>query len=117
MPATITLNDEQLEREARERVERSPRLRLRANKIMADCPEGREHWDWVIRAPVHEILDWLDSFTPQRKPGRPPAAGDKRQVRISATVPPEYADWLRAHGDISAQLRGMIEHSMKESPA
>lgn len=51
-----------------------------------------------------------------RGPGRPPAAGTQRQVRISATVPPEYADWLRAHGDISTQIRAMIEREMAGGP-
>jgi hypothetical protein len=48
----------------------------------------------------------------KRPPGRPPAAGTQRQVRLSITVPPEYSDWLREHGDISEQIRALIERAM-----
>lgn len=47
------------------------------------------------------------------RPGRPPAAGTQRQVRISVTVPPEYRDWLQARGEVAAQIRAMIEREME----
>jgi hypothetical protein len=43
---------------AERRVERSPKLRVRRDFILADWPEGDEHLRWVISASVEEILDW-----------------------------------------------------------
>lgn len=50
----------------------------------------------------------------ERKPGRPPAAGDKPQVIVSVTMPPEYRDWLDRRGDRSEQVRKMIRRAMGE---
>jgi len=51
----------------------------------------------------------------KRPVGRPPAAGSGRQIRISATVPPDYKTWLERRGDISEQIRSLIERAMEES--
>jgi hypothetical protein len=49
----------------------------------------------------------------KRLPGRPPAAGTVRQVRLTITLPPEYRAWLEARGNVSQLLRAMIEREMK----
>ena len=48
-----------LRAQAAVRVQRSPRLREHEAYIMADWPEGREHWRWVLTAPIAEILEWV----------------------------------------------------------
>lgn len=45
---------------AKRRVENDKRLAPHADFILADWPEGDEHWRWVIKAPVDEILDWVE---------------------------------------------------------
>lgn len=47
--------------QAAARVENSPTLRQYTAYIMADWPEGREHWRWVLTAPVREIVDWCEA--------------------------------------------------------
>lgn len=50
----------------------------------------------------------------KRRPvGRPPAAGSRRQVVVSITIPPEYRDWLDERGDRSEQIRQMIAQAME----
>jgi len=44
--------------EAQERVENSDALRPYQDVIMYDWPEGEGHWEWVVRAPITEIVDW-----------------------------------------------------------
>jgi len=43
------------------RVRAWDRLRKHEATIMHDWPEGDEHWRWVCRAPVAEIVDWAES--------------------------------------------------------
>lgn len=50
-----------------------------------------------------------------KRPGRPPAAGTQRQVRVSLTLPPEYVDWLDQRGNRSEQVRAMIEREMQQA--
>ena len=47
--------------EAKARVENSPRLAPHADFILADWPEGEEHWEWVALALENEILDWVET--------------------------------------------------------
>jgi hypothetical protein len=44
--------------EARSRVEADELLAQYAETILADYPEGDEHWQWVIDAPIDEIVAW-----------------------------------------------------------
>lgn len=44
---------------AEKRVDQSEELRPHKEFIMADWPEGAEHWQWVAEATVEEILDWV----------------------------------------------------------
>lgn len=44
----------------------------------------------------------------RRRPGRPPAAGTKRQGRITITLPPEIIETLRSRGNVSAFIRNAI---------
>jgi len=64
--------------------------------------------------PMQKIVTRAQLDALKRRPGRPPAAGDKRQVPVSITMPPEYRDWLDRHGDRSEQIRKMIEQAMSE---
>lgn len=50
-----------LRERAAARVDSSPTLAQYRNIIMADWPEGAEHWRWVIRAPVAEIIEWAEA--------------------------------------------------------
>jgi hypothetical protein len=44
---------------AMNRVMRSSFLLPHADFILADWPEGEEHWRWVINASEDEILSWV----------------------------------------------------------
>ena len=46
---------------AKARVEDSPKLILHSDFILADWPEGDEHWAWVVQATEQEILDWVEA--------------------------------------------------------
>ena len=46
---------------AKTRVEDSAVLRPHADSILADWPEGDEHWQWVCTAPESEIVDWVEA--------------------------------------------------------
>lgn len=50
-----------LRERAEKRVNASPKLSLYRDTIMADWPEGQEHWRWVIKARVSEIVYWAQS--------------------------------------------------------
>ena len=68
--------------------------------------------DWVeiprsIKAKLEPIR--------RRGAGRPPAAGTQRQARTTITLPPEYKTWLESRGDMSAQIRALIEREMQDS--
>ena len=44
---------------ARNRVMDSEALRPYTDFILADWPEGDEHWQWVIHTSEAEILEWI----------------------------------------------------------
>lgn len=46
---------------AERRVIDTPELCKHSEFIMADWREGREHWTWVINAPVAEIVEWAEA--------------------------------------------------------
>jgi len=48
---------------ARERVRNTPKLAPHEEFILADWPEGDEHWQWVAEAPVEEIVSWVEAGT------------------------------------------------------
>ena len=56
MHSTLSLYDQ-----AHERVENDPELAPIADFILADWPEGDEHWQWVITADTQEIIDWAEA--------------------------------------------------------
>lgn len=41
------------------RVDHDGQLAQHREFILADWPEGDEHWRWVCDAPTDEILDWV----------------------------------------------------------
>lgn len=43
------------------RVDASPALAAHRDFIMADWPEGDEHWRWVATATEREIIDWAEA--------------------------------------------------------
>lgn len=43
------------------RVRNNSQLAAHESTIMADWNEGDEHWNWVIDAPVDEIVDWAET--------------------------------------------------------
>ena len=45
---------------AKDKVKSSPRLRQYADFILADWPEGEDHWKWVVKATVKEIETWAE---------------------------------------------------------
>ena len=47
-----------LYREARSRVEADEQMAHYAETILADYPEGDDHWLWVINADRAEVLEW-----------------------------------------------------------
>jgi hypothetical protein len=47
-----------LYREACLRVDADEQLAPYADTILADFPEGDDHWQWVIDAPTDEIVAW-----------------------------------------------------------
>lgn len=46
---------------AERRVIDTPELSAHKEFIMTDWPEGREHWMWVMSAPVAEIVEWAEA--------------------------------------------------------
>jgi len=46
---------------ARDRVRGSETLAAHEEFILADWPEGADHWCWVITAPVSEIISWAEA--------------------------------------------------------
>lgn len=46
--------------QANQRVQDTPELASHYNVIMADWPEGDEHYRWVCTAPIAEIVDWAE---------------------------------------------------------
>lgn len=51
-----------LRTQAEQRVNASPKLSQYRAVIMADWPEGKEHWRWVLKAPVSEIVEWAEGI-------------------------------------------------------
>ena len=47
--------------QAEQRVKNSLALSMYSEFILADWPEGEEHWEWVVTADESEILDWVQS--------------------------------------------------------
>jgi len=43
------------------RVDSEPRMAPYRDFILADWPEGDEHWQWVIDTATDEIIDWAES--------------------------------------------------------
>ena len=46
---------------AERRVNNSPRLNPHRDTILHDWPEGNEHWRWVLKARIAEIVDWAET--------------------------------------------------------
>jgi len=44
--------------QAKQRVENTPELQEYADEILYEWEEGNEHWQWVLAAPIPEIVDW-----------------------------------------------------------
>lgn len=44
---------------ARSRVANDEQLAPFAEFILADWPEGEDHWEWVATAPIAEIIEWV----------------------------------------------------------
>jgi hypothetical protein len=51
----------QLFSEAEDRVTGSDALRQYADFILADWPDGADHWGWVATAPEQEIIEWCEA--------------------------------------------------------
>ena len=49
--------------QARYRVQHTPELAPHEEFILADWPEGDEHWQWVAEARVEEIVSWVEAGT------------------------------------------------------
>ena len=47
--------------QAKVRVQDTPALAEHADFILADWPEGDDHWQWVATAPVAEVVDWAEA--------------------------------------------------------
>lgn len=46
--------------DAKARVEESSALRPYADMLLADWPEGDEHYEWVLTAPEAELIEWAE---------------------------------------------------------
>jgi hypothetical protein len=57
------MTTQELYEQARERVQHTPELAPHEEFILADWPEGDDHWRWVIDAPVEEIASWVEAGT------------------------------------------------------
>ena len=55
------LKEQIMYEEAKARVEDNPKLSPHADFILADWPEGDDHWEWVVTTPEQEILDWVEA--------------------------------------------------------
>jgi len=45
---------------AQNRVNEWNKLKAHEETIMYDWPEGDEHWEWVCKAPIAEIVEWAE---------------------------------------------------------
>lgn len=52
--------------DAQARINETPALQPHTAVIMADWPEGAEHWEWVATAPEAEIVDWAETIEAQK---------------------------------------------------
>ena len=59
IPGEVTPYDK-----AAARVDASPALAAHRAFIMADWPEGDDHWRWVATATEREILSWVEAGKP-----------------------------------------------------
>lgn len=50
-----------LRERALRRVQNSPDLAQYEAEIMADWPEGNEHWRWVLTESIPELMDWAET--------------------------------------------------------
>ena len=50
-----------LREQAQARVDSIPELKSHESTIVYDWAEGDEHWQWVVDAPLPEILDWAET--------------------------------------------------------
>lgn len=50
-----------LREQAQRRVNSDPKLSVHEDTIMYDWKESDEHWEWIITAPVDEIVDWAET--------------------------------------------------------
>lgn len=58
-PGEVTLYDR-----AAARVDASPALAPHRDFILADWPEGDDHWRWVATATERDILSWVEAGKP-----------------------------------------------------
>jgi len=50
---------------AQNRVNSWDKLKVHESIIMYDWPEGDEHWEWVCKAPIADIVEWAESIGSQ----------------------------------------------------
>lgn len=56
------LEVEELEAMAQLRVDENPELKPHEAMIFYDWPNWEEHLEWIISAPISEIVDWAESI-------------------------------------------------------
>ena len=64
-----------LRERAERRVSRSPKLSQYNDVIFYDWPNMKEHLEWVVSAPVDEIISWAKSFERPERPEFPSYVG------------------------------------------
>ena len=64
-----------LRERAERRVSRSPKLSQYNDVIFYDWPNRKEHLEWVVSAPVDEIISWAKSFERPERPEFPSYVG------------------------------------------
>lgn len=81
-----------------------------------------EIWDGDRWIPAHDpVAQWMLVEDTLRRGlvvrtlsrlGRPPAAGDRRQGRVTITMPPEMIEALRARGNVSWLVRQAVDQML-----
>jgi len=59
------MTDTDAERNVRIRVQHNQELRKHAAIIFYDWPNWDEHMEWMIAAPIDEIVDWAETIESQ----------------------------------------------------
>lgn len=101
--------------QAKFRVDHSDILAPHSDFILADWPEGNEHWRWVLEASEEEILNWVEagSHNPLETDDRVKQVNIINQVALDLTS--GKATVTDYNGDVQAFINDCVDFWNVES--